>query len=227
MPLDSMDLVLLNPWFSTQDRVSDPAILRIYDLGNYWENDDEGGYRNTGNLNAGGIPPEILFIERALQWVKPGTGRVAILLPDGLLGNPGDEYVRYWILRHCEVLASIDLPVEPFKVTVKEYGLTPAMPSLLVVRRRGPQELIQPQHPDYMAFMAVVARAGVDTRGPLYQRAPDGDILIFEEEVIERVRNGGNIEVRRVTQRAPRIDDQLTVVAQKFNQFRTTGEVTP
>ena len=55
--------------------------------------------------------------------------------------------MRWWILRHCEVLASVDLPVEPFKVTVKEYGLTPALPSLLVLRRRSQEELINTEHP--------------------------------------------------------------------------------
>ena len=227
MPIGSMDVVLVNPWFSTQDTVSDTSILERYDLGNNWERDEEGGFRNTGNLNTGGVPPEVLFIERALQWVKPGTGRVGILLPDGLLGNPGDEYVRWWILRHCEVLASVDLPVEPFKVTVKEYGLTPALPSLLVLRRRSQEELINTEHPEYKVFMAVVDRAGVDARGNLlFQRAPDGEELVFDEEVIERVRERGEVEIRRATRRNRRIHDELPLVAEKYKEFRATGEVT-
>ncbi len=228
MPLESMDVVLLNPWFSTQDTVSDESILQRYDLGNVWERDEDGGYRNTGNLNTGGVPPEVLFLERALQWVKPGTGRIGILLPDGLLGNPSDEYVRWWILRHCEVLASVDLPVEPFKVTVKEYGLTPALPSLLVLRRRSREELIRTEHPEYRVFMAVVDRAGVDARGNLlFQRAPDGEELVFDEEVVERVREGGEVRVRRITRRNRRIHDELPLVAEKFKEFLETGEVTP
>ncbi len=226
MPLGSMDVVLLNPWFSTKDLVSDAAILEGYDLGHVWERDEAGGYRNTGNLNIGGIPPEVLFIERALQWVKPSTGRVGILLPDGVLGNPGDEYIRWWILRHCEVLASVDLPVEPFKVTVKEYGLTPALPSLLVLRRRSQEELINTEHPEYKVFMAVVDRAGVDARGNLlFQRAPDGEELIFDEEVIERVRVGGEVEIRRTARRNRRIHDELPLVAEKYREFCETGEV--
>lgn len=226
MPLGSMDIVLLNPWFSTQDTVSDVSILQRYELGHKWEPDEEGGYRNSGDIRAGGVPPEVLFLERALQWVKPGTGRVAILLPDGLLGNPGDEYVRWWILRHCEVLASIDLPIEPFKVTVKEYGLTPALPSLLLLRRKSQEELINPNPQEYQVFMAVVARAGVDARGNLiFQRAPDGEELIFEEEVIERIRTGGQVEVRRATRNTRRIHDELPLVAEKYKEFSMTGEV--
>ena len=227
MELSSMDVVLLNPWFSTRDTVNDTSILERYDLGNNWERDEEGGFRNTGNLNTGGVPPEVLFIERALQWVKPGTGRVGILLPDGLLGNPGDEYVRWWILHHCEVLASVDLPVEPFKVTVKEYGLTPALPSLLVLRRRSQEELINTEHPEYMVFMAVVDRAGIDARGKLlFQRAPDGKELVFDQKVIERIREGGEVEIRRTTRRNRRIHDELPLVAEKYKEFRATGEVT-
>ena len=226
LPLGSIDLVFLNPWFSTQDVVGDATILERYDLGNNWERDDTGGYRNTGNLNAGGIPPEVLFLERAVQWAKPGTGRIAILLPDEVLGNPSDEYVRWWILRHCEVLASVELPVEPFKVTVKEYGLTPALPSLLVLRRRSQEELVQMDHPDYKVFMAVIDRAGVDARGKLlFQRAPDGEELVFDEEVIERVRNGGEVEIRRTTRRTRRVHDELPIVADKFREFLDTGEV--
>lgn len=227
LPLGSMDIVLLNPWFSTKDVIADESILSRYDLGKVWNKEQGGdGYVNSGAINTGGVPPEVLFIERALDWVKPGTGRVGILLPDGLLGNASDEYIRWWILRHCEVLASVDLPVEPFKVTVKEYGLTPALPSLLVLRRRSQEELINTEHPEYKVFMAVVDRAGEDTRGKLFQRAPDGEVLIFEENVIERVRNGGQVEVRSSIKRAPRIHDELPLVAEKYKEFRATGGVT-
>ena len=227
LPLGSMDMVLLNPWFSTKDVIADESILSRYDLGKVWNKEQGGdGYVNSGAINTGGVPPEVLFIERALDWVKPGTGRIGILLPDGVLGNPGDEYIRWWILRHCEVLASVDLPVEPFKVTVKEYGLTPALPSLLVLRRRSKEELINTEHPEYKVFMAVVDRAGVDARGNLlFQRAPDGEELVFDEEVIERVREGGEVEIRRTTRRNRRIHDELPVVAEKYKEFRATGEV--
>ena len=228
MPLGSMDMVLLNPWFSTKDVISDESILSRYDLGKVWSKEQGGdGYVNSGAINTGGVPPEVLFIERALDWVKPGTGRVGILLPDGVLGNPGDEYIRWWILRHCEVLASVDLPVEPFKVTVKEYGLTPALPSLLVLRRRSQEELINTEHTEYKVFMAVVDRAGVDARGNLlFQRAPDGEELVFDEEVVERVREGGEVEIRHITRRDRRIHDELPLVAERYKEFRDTGEVT-
>ena len=226
MPLGSMDVALLNPWFSSQDKITDASILSAYDLGHAWERDDDGGFRNTGNPSSGGVPPEVLFLERALQWVKPGTGRVGILLPDGLLGNPGDEHVRWWILRNCQLEASVDFPVEPFISTVKEFGLTPAMCSLLILRRRSHEELIQAEHPEYKVFMALVDRAGMDRKGnPLFQRAPDGEELVLSDEVIERVREGGEVHVRRVIRRTRRIDDELPLVSEKFSQFKGDSEV--
>jgi type I restriction enzyme M protein len=226
IPDGSMDLVLTNPWFSTaaEHVVRDETILARFDLGKVWNRLDDGTYANLGTLNTAGVPPEVLFLERAWRWAKPGTGHVAVLLPDGLLGNPSDEYIRYWILRHCEVIASIDLPIEPFKVTVKEYQLTPALPSLLVLRRRGEDELLQTTHPDYWVFMAVVEKAGVDPRGnTLYQIRPDGEEIVEEREVIERVRSGEEIEVREVRRLEKPIDDEVPIVAERFGEWVNSG----
>jgi type I restriction enzyme M protein len=220
-----MDLVLTNPWFSTSESglVTDESILRRYDLGKNWTTLDDGSFSNTGTV-ASAVPPEVLFLERAWKWTKPGTGRIAILLPDGLLGNPGDEYVRWWILRHCEVLASVDLPIEPFKVTVKEYKLTPALPSLLVLRRRSAEELKQAAYPEYWVFMAIVDHAGVSPRGKtLFKRKPDGDELIVAEDVIERVRVGQTIQVHRVQRYQRKQDDETPEVAQHFQKFVEAG----
>ena len=227
-PEGSMDIVLTNPWFSTKEPVTESEILRRYDLGHAWNRTDEGHFTNTGAVRNGGVPPEVLFLERAWRWEKPGTGRIAILLPDGLLGNPGDEYVRWWILRHCEVLASVDLPVDPFRVTLKDYQLTPALPSLLVLRRRSNDELNRATHPDYWVFMAAVDRAGIDARGNLlFERAPDGEELIFEDTVVERVRTGGEVRSQTARQRRRHVDDELPTVAQRYRAFIDGGRVGP
>ena len=227
-PEGSMEIVLTNPWFSTKEPVTDSEILRRYDLGHAWSRTAEGHFVNTGAVKSGGVPPEVLFLERAWRWAKPGTGRIAILLPDGLLGNPGDEYVRWWILRHCEVLASVDLPVDPFKVTLKDYQLTPALPSLLVLRRRSNEELNRATHPDYWVFMAAVDRAGVDARGKvLFERAPDGEELTFEDTVTVRVRTGGEVRSQTERRRRRHVNDELPTVAQRYRAFIDRGRVGP
>lgn len=69
-----------------------------------------GGFRNTGRFQ-GSVAPEVLFIARCLDWLKPG-GRLGIVLPDGIRGNPGDvnghSVVR--VLRRKEKTVDDDLP---------------------------------------------------------------------------------------------------------------------
>jgi len=113
-PLGSIDVLLTNPPFGSNIPVTDPNILKHYDLAHVWERTNDGAFRNTGRLQ-GSVAPEVLFIERCVGWIREG-GRMGIVLPDGILGNPGDEYIRWWILRYTWVLASVDLPVEVFIV---------------------------------------------------------------------------------------------------------------
>ena len=48
-------------------------------------------------VKGGSIDPAVLFIDRCLQLLKPG-GRLLIVLPDGVLCNSGDRYVREYIM---------------------------------------------------------------------------------------------------------------------------------
>ncbi|MCV3262735.1 hypothetical protein OGZ01_06115 [Vibrio harveyi] len=47
-------------------------------------------------VKGGSIDPAVLFIDRCLQLLKPG-GSLMIVLPDGILCNSGDRYVREYI----------------------------------------------------------------------------------------------------------------------------------
>ena len=94
-----VDIVLTNPPFGSKIRVDDPAILEQYELARVYDYDelkDTYTAREPVVLQKA-LPPEILAIERCIQLLKPGTGRAAIVLPDGILGSPGLGYVREWI----------------------------------------------------------------------------------------------------------------------------------
>lgn len=73
IPDESMDIVLTNPWFSTKDTIKEEAILRRFQLGREWRRTDEGHFVESGALNTAGVPPEVLFLERAWRWAKPGA----------------------------------------------------------------------------------------------------------------------------------------------------------
>jgi type I restriction enzyme M protein len=216
--LGSMDVVMTNPPFGSQIPITDPNILRNYDLAHIWERTEDGGFRNTGRLQ-GSVAPEVLFIERCVEWLKPG-GRAGIVLPDGILGNPGDEYIRWWILRHTWVLASIDLPVEVFIVEANVNILT----SLLFLKRKTEQELKASDlgnSKDYAVFMAVAEKVGFDRRGnTLYKRSPDGEEILEEVEEVERIRMNGHFVERRLRRKKKVVDDDLPVIADAYREFR-------
>jgi type I restriction enzyme M protein len=219
IPLGSMDIVATNPPFGTDIPITDRHILEQYDLAHQWEPDGEGGFRMTPTIKSS-MSPEILFIERCIKWLKPGTGRMGIVLPDGVLGNPASEYIRWWIMRETQVLASVDLPVEAFIAEANVNILT----SLLFLRRKDDQEKIREARggaEEYPVFMAVADKVGYDRRGNrLFKRTPDGEEIIETREYRERLRIGGRIVERTLTRGEKIEDNDLPVIAERYHQFR-------
>jgi len=56
----------------------------------------------------------ILFLERSLQFIRPG-GRMAIILPQSLLNNANTEYIRRFIIEEARILAVVGLHGNTFK----------------------------------------------------------------------------------------------------------------
>ena len=218
IPLGSVDIIATNPPFGSDIPITDRHILEQYELAHSWEPDGEGGFRNTGVLK-GSVAPEILFIERCIKWLKPGTGRMGIVLPDGVLGNPAAEFVRWWIMRETQVLASVDLPVEAFIAEANVNILT----SLLFVSRKCQQEKHREALggvEEYPVFMAVANKVGFDRRGnKLYKRTPNGEEIVQPRQHSERIRIGGRIVERTLTRSEKIEDNDLPVIAQKYREF--------
>lgn len=216
--LGTMDVVLTNPPFGSDIPITDQNILNQYELAQVWEKTEDGEFRRTGKKQSS-VAPEILFIERCLKWLKPG-GRMGIVLPDGILGNPAAEYIRWWILRHSWVLASVDLPVEAFIVEANVNILT----SLLFLKRKTTEEIRAEDlggKVDYPVFMAVAERVGYDRRGnTLYKRKPDGEEIIELRERKERIRVGGRVIERDLKRKEKILDDDLPIIAEKYKEFR-------
>jgi type I restriction enzyme M protein len=64
---------------------------------------------------------ETLFVERCIQLLRPG-GRMAIVLPDGVLNNPSLGWLREYVRGRARLVAVVSLPQEVFassKATVK------------------------------------------------------------------------------------------------------------
>ena len=136
-----------------------------FDLGKKWKKDDKKWIKSDKFADT--RTPDILFIERCLDLLKPG-GRMGIVLPDGILGNDGFESVRQFILERSHLVAIIDCPVESFLPSVDTKT------SLIILKKKlNPQET-----QTFDVFMAIAKVCGHDRRGkPLYQRNDNGDIL--------------------------------------------------
>ena len=217
MRLGSVDVIATNPPFGSDIPVTERTILQHYELARRWERQADGFVMTQALKPA--VSPEVLFIERCVQWLRPG-GRMGIVLPDGILGNPGDEYIRYWILRHCWVLASIDLPVESFIVEANVNILT----SLLFLKKKTQQEIQVGdlgKAQDYPVFMAVAEKVGFDRRGNiLYKRHPDGEEILVDTTFEEKVRIGGRMEIRTLHRKTKILDDDLPEIAKAYAEFR-------
>lgn len=213
-----VDVLLTNPPFGSKILVSDPAILEQYELGHAWSYDVAADTWTMGRAVQKSQPPEILFIERCVKFLKPGTGRAAIVLPDGILGSPGLGYVREWLLRNTHILASIDLHADTFQPFVS------IQTSLLVVQRKS-EALIAVERAagrinDYPVFMAVAAHVGHDKRGnTTYVRDSHGNEII--EEIDEPVTDweDGIPVIRNQLTRRKIVDDNTRQISQAFRRW--------
>ena len=103
------------------------------------------------------IKTEIAFIERIRSFLKPGTGRAAVVLPDGILSNSSLKGVRHWILNHFQVLGVISLPQDAF--SHYDAGVKA---SIIFLRRLAEGETVSE---DEAVFMALVENIGYDATG--------------------------------------------------------------
>lgn len=212
--IGKVDLLFTNPPFGSKIPITDPAILEQFDLGHSWTYDKENDRWTMLPHTVKSQPPEILFIERCVKFLRPG-GRCAIVLPDGILGSPGLGYVREWILRHTKVLASIDLHPDTFQPLVS------IQTSVLVLERKDPA-LVQREQDlarmnDYPVFMAVANHIGHDKRGTkTYVRNKDGSevVRVITRDVLEYVDGTPVYKPQRV--QVKEVDDNTRQIAEKF-----------
>ena len=103
------------------------------------------------------IKTEILFLERIHSFLKAGTGRTAVVLPDGILTNSSLQGVRGWLLAHFQLLAVVSLP--QFAFAHYDAGVKA---SLVFLRRLKDGETVPDDAP---IFMALAENIGYDATG--------------------------------------------------------------
>ncbi len=116
------------------------------------------------------ISLEIVALERCLQLLKPG-GRMAIVIPDGVLSNKSTQYVRNWLVEHAAIRAIVSLPAEtfsPFGANIKT--------SVLVLRKLRPSEDVSKYR---SVFLGEISNVGYDASGRP-SASTDSDELLSE-----------------------------------------------
>jgi type I restriction enzyme M protein len=155
------DFIVTNPPFGANVKRSEHPYLEKFALGK--KTDTKGKTKVMDNQKT-----EILFIERCIDFLKPETGKMAIVLPDGILTNSSLQYVRDFLMERCQILAVVSLP--QFAFTHFGAGVKS---SLVFVRKKGEKEKLG----RYKIFMAIAEHIGYDATGRKDQKNDLNEIL--------------------------------------------------
>lgn len=137
------DILMANPPFAGD--IKESRILSKYELS-----------KNAAGKLSTKVGRDILFIERNLDFLKPG-GRMAIVLPQGRFNNASDKYIREYIAERCRILAVVGLHVNVFKPH------TGTKTSVLFVQKWDNE--LCPKVDDYNIFFATMQEPSKDNSG--------------------------------------------------------------
>ncbi|MDX2285654.1 MAG: N-6 DNA methylase [Bacteroidia bacterium] len=148
------DVLMANPPFAGD--IKETRILAKYALGRK----PDGKYQSS-------VGRDILFIERNLDFLKPG-GRMAVVLPQGRFNNASDKLIREYIAERCRILAVVGLHSNVFKPH------TGTKTSVLLLQKWTDEQGINPRQEDYPIFFATMQEPSKDNSGDkIYLRYKD------------------------------------------------------
>lgn len=163
------DIILTNPPFGSghELRIKETNILSQYENGYQWDIDENGGVIYSDKLNdKQGVAPELLFLEKCLDWVKEG-GLIGIVMAKGQLDNREALSVRKTILRNAKILAVVNLHEDTFEPFCGSRA------SVIFLQKTKNQDL------DYKIFMAVSNKVGQTSRGEaILKKDAEGNPII-------------------------------------------------
>ncbi len=139
---------------------------------------------------------------------------MAIVLPNGLLNNPGLAYFRSTILSKAQILAVVDMHRDLFQPR------NDTQTSMVLMRKWGIGESAE-RHGDYPIFMAIADKVGHNKRGnAVYKRSPDGSLLLHRTVSTHRaLKPDGAFEDVQIAVDEPIIDDELDEIAAEYHHW--------
>lgn len=144
----NFDIIMANPPFAGE--IKESRLLAKYELG-----------KNSKGKQQTKVGRDILFIERNLDFLKPG-GRMAVVLPQGRFNNSSDKYIREYIADRCRILGVVGLHGNVFKPH------TGTKTSVLLLQKWNNDPNLGPLCPrvdDYPIFFATMQEPSKDNSG--------------------------------------------------------------
>ncbi|NVM16336.1 MAG: N-6 DNA methylase [Candidatus Lokiarchaeota archaeon] len=156
------EFVFTNPPFGAKIPIDNKEILEKFDLAHKWDYIDDQWIKQDKLVKK--QPPQILFIERCVQLLNDG-GKLGIVLPEGLFGNPSNRYIWEYLRRNGIILGIISLDQNAFQpYTCNKTSILFFQKSKFVPK-------------DYLIDFAIVDNVGHDKDGKVqYKLNKDGSI---------------------------------------------------
>ncbi|MBS3915833.1 MAG: N-6 DNA methylase [Bacteroidetes bacterium] len=163
-------IILTNPPFGSGHdiRIKEGKILGQYKSGMVWNINEKNEiiYENRTNSKQG-VAPEILFLEKSIQWLKPG-GKLGIVMAKGQLDNREAIAIRRYILANTRILGVVNLHEDTFQPFCGSKA------SVIFIEK--PAERLPK---DYKIFLAISNKVGQTSRGEaIFKRDSEGSPII-------------------------------------------------
>ena len=167
--LGKPSIILTNPPFGSGHdlRIKEGNILSQYKNGCQWEIGDNGTIEYSDKLNERqGVAPELLFLEKCLNWVKD-DGVIGIVMAKGQLDNREALAVRKLVCEKAQILAVINLHEDTFEPFCGSKA------SVIFLRKTTTPLT------DYRIFMAISNKVGQTSRGEtIFKKDSEGNPII-------------------------------------------------
>lgn len=145
----------------------------------------DGTFRKVQVKNQTKTGRDILFIERNLQFLKPG-GRMAVVLPQGRFNNSSDKALREYIFEFGRILAVVGLHGNVFKPH------TGTKTSVLFIQKWNDDPTVGklcPRVEDYPIFFATMQEPSKDNSGDKIYRSVKESLSVQEISDIQRCKS--------------------------------------
>jgi type I restriction enzyme M protein len=177
--LQTPTIILTNPPFAGvgEGRITDRDTLERFVTSKKWIYSNNE-YMPTDQIIGDGIPPELLFFERCIDWLAPG-GKLGIVMPKSFLDTATYLTGRYLLFRKCRLLGVINCHKNTFQPH------TGVRTCLILLQKHTDGEITSD---DYPIFMAISKKIGQDSEGaPTYKRDKDGEFTDQIDHDLEEV----------------------------------------